>query len=158
MGKSIPGTFNPEEFTPIELRETPTKFNLQCAGNVAQTDLYKRLALQEVRLNKRAIGGTLFNWGVQEVTIPQLLVSYYGEDGDLLWVDHQFLNEGVRVQRKQSFSYVPKDISALKVINSDLKNCFVNGLPNDEIGQKRFPEREQLHALQQIQPYNGPGF
>ncbi|MEK6152178.1 hypothetical protein WIW50_02915 [Flavobacteriaceae bacterium 3-367] len=157
-GERIPGTFNPEEFTPIQLREAPTKFDLQCAGNVAQTDLYKRLALQEVSLNKGAMDGTLFNWGVQEVTIPQLLVSYYGKDRDLLWVDHQFLSEGVRVQRKQSFTYVPRDMSALKVISSGLENCFVNGLPNAEVGEKRFPEREQLHAMQQMQPYNGPGF
>jgi len=35
---SIPKTFNPDEFTPVEFTDAPTKFNLQAAGNVAGSD------------------------------------------------------------------------------------------------------------------------
>ena len=45
---SIPKTFNPEEFTPVEFEEHPTKFNLQAAGNVSNSDLYKYSVLSDV--------------------------------------------------------------------------------------------------------------
>ncbi|MDO1499045.1 hypothetical protein Q2T40_01505 [Winogradskyella maritima] len=62
---------------PIDFLEQPQKFNIQCAGNVANTDLYKEITIQEVELNPSVISGALFNSGIQEVTIPQLLVSYF---------------------------------------------------------------------------------
>jgi len=155
---TLPPTFNPDEFTPVLLSEQPTKFNLHCAGNVANTDLYKAVSLQEVDLSNEKIKGTLFNSGVQEVTVPQLLISYYDETKELIWVDHSFLAEGIRVQRKQFFDYTPLDITGLKVINSSLDNCFVNGLPNASISEKIFKDRNTTHGKNQLQTFNGSGF
>mgnify|MGYP000294408320 CR=1 FL=1 len=155
---TIPSTFNPDEFTPVALEEQPTKFNIQCAGNVAITDLYKQVSLQKIIFTDSSIKGVLFNAGIEEVTIPQLLVSYYDEANELVWVDHQFLTEGVRVQRKQSFEYVPLDVSSVKVINSSLENCFVNGLPNASIAKQVFPNRDTSHSKEQMQDYTGKGF
>jgi len=92
------------------------------------------------------------------VTIPQLLISYYDEEHKLIWVDHQFLEEGIRVQRKQFFTYKPLAIDGLCVIESSLENCFVNGIPNASISKKIFPNREYDHGHSQIQPYDGEGF
>lgn len=155
---TLPPTFNPDEFTPINLEEIPTKFNLQCAGNVANTDLYKKLSLQELQFNNGEMTGTLFNSGVQEVTIPQLLIAYYNEDKKLIWVDHNFLSEGVRIQRKQSFNYNLLNLSELKVISDDMTNCFVNGSPNIEIAKKMFPDRKLDHMMDQLQEQKGDGF
>jgi len=155
---TIPPTFNPDEFTPIALEEQPTKFNIQCAGNVANTDLYKQVSLQNLIFKENRIEGELFNSGIQEVTIPQVLISYYDDDKELVWVDHQFLAEGVRVQRKQNFSYELLHISDIKVINSSLENCFVNGLPNASIAKQLFTDRNKFHAKNQLQDYKGEGF
>ncbi|MET7027918.1 hypothetical protein [Sediminicola luteus] len=155
---TIPPTFNPDEFTPIDLEEQPTKFNLQCAGNVANTDLYKQVSLQQLNFGENHIKGVLFNSGVQEVTIPQLLISYYDNEKELLWVDHQFLTDGVRIQRKQYFDYVPEHLNNLKVINSSLENCFVNGLPNSQISKKLFPDRLDDHGKEQMQKFSGQGY
>lgn len=155
---TLPPTFNPDEFTPINLEEIPTKFNLQCAGNVANTDLYKKLSLQELNFTNNTMSGSLFNSGVQEVTIPQLLISYYDNDKKLVWVDHNFLSEGVRIQRKQHFNYNLLNLSNLKVISDDMINCFVNGSPNIEIAKKMFPDRNHNHMLEQLQEQKGDGF
>ncbi|MDO6491267.1 MULTISPECIES: hypothetical protein [unclassified Cellulophaga] len=155
---TLPPTFNPDEFTPINLEEIPTKFNLQCAGNVANTDLYKKLSLQELQFNNGKMTGTLFNSGVQEVTIPQLLIAYYNKDKKLIWIDHNFLSEGVRIQRKQSFNYNLLNLSELKVISDDMTNCFVNGSPNIEIAKKMFPDRKLDHIIDQLQEQKGDGF
>lgn len=155
---TIPPTFNPDAFTPIALKQQPTKFNLQCAGNVAITDLYKQLALQDLVTHKEEIKGSLFNSGVQEVTIPQLLISYYDANKELIWVDNHFLKEGVRVQRKQYFDYKTQKLNGLKCISSSLDNCFVNGLPNAAIAKKAFPNRNRVHPLEQLQALKGDGF
>ncbi|MCL5246442.1 hypothetical protein M4I21_11520 [Cellulophaga sp. 20_2_10] len=155
---TLPPTFNPDEFTPINLEEIPTKFNLQCAGNVANTDLYKKLSLQELNFSNGTMSGALFNSGVQEVTIPQLLISYYDDDKKLVWVDHNFLTEGVRIQRKQSFNYDLLDLEDLHIINDDMTNCFVNGSPNIEIAKKVFPNRKTEHIAEQLQGQTGKGF
>ena len=149
---TLPPTFDPDMFTPIALEEQPTKFNLQCAGNVANTDLYKAVALQRMDVHDTKITGQLFNSGIQEVTIPLLLVSYFDDDKNLLWVDHTFVQEGIRVQRKQDFAYTLMSMNGLEIINSSLRNCFVNGLPNDAIAKKVIPERHLEHAHSQLQP------
>lgn len=155
---TIPPTFDPDEFTPIAFSEQPTKFNLQCAGNVANTDLYKGLVLQELELVPDGVKGQLYNSGIQEVTIPLLLISYYSADMQLLWVDHKFVRDGVRVQRKQSFDYSVEELNDLEIINSSLKNCFVNGMPNVQIAGKVIPERIIQHGYGQLQPFAGSEF
>lgn len=155
---TIPPTFNPDEFTPLNFEEQPTKFNLQSAGNTANTDLYKQVALQSLEFTNQGINGVLFNHGVQEVTIPQLIVSYYNEDAELLWVDHKFIPEGVRIQRKQFFNYKPVSLDSLTIINSSLENCYVNGLPNKAVAEKVLPNRIYNHGPNQMQPYKGNGY
>jgi hypothetical protein len=155
---TLPPTFDPDQFTPMNFEDQPTKFNLQSAGNVANTDLYKGVALQDLEYTTQGFNGVLFNSGVQEVTIPQLIISYYSKDHELLWVDHAFISEGVRIQRKQFFNYIPERLDSLEVINSSLKNCFVNGLPNAAIADKIFPNRKVSHGPSQTQPFEGVGY
>ncbi len=155
---TLPPTFDPDEFTPVSLAEQPTKFNLQCAGNVANTDLYKQITLQDLSLSQEKVSGTLFNSGIQEVTIPQLIISYYNKDKELLWVQNHFMTEGVRIQRKQYFEFEPDKIEDFTIIENSLENCFVNGLPNAAIAEKIFPNRKTNHTKEQLQPFKGEGF
>ena len=127
---SIPSTFNPDQFTPIEFSEQPTKFNLQAAGNVSGTNLYKGAVLSDIDINNQEVLGKIFNSGTLEITIPQLIIGYYNINKKLIWVDHLFINQGIRQQRQQSFKYKLLQNDGLKIINNDMSNCFVNGLPN----------------------------
>jgi len=155
---SIPKTFNPDEFTPIELEEQPTKFNLQVAGNVSGSDLFKSTTLSINKVTSNYIYGALFNGGTEEVTIPQLLVSYYDTDKNLLWVDHMFVKDGIRQQRKQPFQYPILKTNILKVISDDMSNCFVNGLPNVAISNKIISDRVVNHSKDELQMINHPNY
>ena len=150
---SIPKTFNPDEFTPIELDDQPTKFNLQAAGNVSSSDLFKSTTANISDIKDNYISGTLFNSGTEEVTIPQLLVSYYDVNKNLVWVDHQFIKEGIRQQRVQSFKY-PMLKTVAVTINDDMSNCFVNGLPNKNISEKIVGDRIINHNNEELQAIN----
>ncbi|QXP60259.1 hypothetical protein [Olleya sp. HaHaR_3_96] len=155
---SIPDTFNPDEFTPVEFEEQPTKFNLQVAGNVSGSDLYKSVVLSDINLTKKTINGNLFNSGIQEITIPQLLITYYDENKIMVWVDHLFVKEGVRQQRKQDFEYQILKDGSVKIINDSMKNIFINGLPNEDIASKIVPNRIKNHGDAQLQQIDHPDF
>ncbi len=151
-------TFDPDVFTPIALDEVPSTFELQCAGNVATTDLYKSMVLQRMDIHENQLTGTLLNAGIQEVTVPQLLISYHRGKDDIVWVDHHFVLVGNRVQRTQDFDYSLLNLDDLKVIKSSLKNCFVNGTPNADISKKYSFGRIQTHkSIGQI-PIKGNGY
>jgi len=155
---SIPKTFNPDEFTPLEFEEQPTKFNLQVAGNVTGSDLYKNVALSDIAISKKTISGNLFNSGVQEITIPQLLVTYYDENKTMLWVDHLFVKEGIRQQRKLDFEYPILKNVAIQIINNNMKNIYVNGFPNDDMSRKILPNRIENYTNTHLQNIDHPHF
>lgn len=148
---SIPKTFNPDEFTPVEFSEQPTKFNLQAAGNVSNSDLFKNIVLSDLEIKNENVTGTLFNSGIQEITVPQVLVSYYNDDKEIVWVDHIFVKDGIRQQRKRNFNFNINKHQNIKIISSDMKNCFVNGLPNSSISDKMLPERNLNHNYYNFQ-------
>ena len=155
---SIPDTFNPDEFTPIEFEEQPTKFNLQAAGNVSGSDLYKNIVISDLNVSETVVEGHLFNSGLQEITIPQLLITYFDENKNMIWVDHMFVKEGVRQQRKQDFEYKIPYHGAVETINSSMENIFVNGLPNAPISDKIVPNRIMNHSNSVLQPIKHPDF
>jgi len=155
---SIPKTFNPDEFTPVEFEEQPTKFNLHVAGNVSGSDLYKNAVLSAIEIHPNTITGNVFNSGSQEITVPQLLVSYYNKNKTLLWVDHVFIKEGIRQQRKQPFTYGILSNDSINIINSDMEHVFVNGLPNKTIANKITSERIINHTHKELQTIEHPYF
>ncbi|WP_445382576.1 hypothetical protein [Robiginitalea sp. IMCC43444] len=156
--QKMPGTFDPETFTPVRMHSEPVTFDLQCAGNVATSDLYKSMALQQLNINKGELSGMLYNSGIQEITIPQLLVAYEDDSRGLVWVDHHFLLEGVRVQRTQPFQYQLKNLEDLEVLQESLEKCFVNGIPNREIQKKFKLQRDRNPDTTGRIQYRGAGY
>ena len=155
---SIPNTFNPDQFTPIEFEEQPTKFNLQVAGNVSGNDLFKNAVVSQITVDNTNISGNIFNSGIQEITIPQLLISYYNANKELVWVDHHFIKEGIRQQRQQHFNYPLLDHFNYTIINQSMDNIFVNGLPNASIAKKIVPNRIKNHTTTHFQKVNNTNF
>ncbi len=155
---SIPTSFNPDEFTPVEFEEQPTKFNLQVAGNVATSDLYKEASLSAISIGPKAITGNIFNSGIEEITVPQLLITYYDTNKTLLWVDHLFIKEGIRQQRKQKFEYPLLEEGTIRTVNDAMENIFVNGLPNEGISNKVVPNRIESHATSELQKIVHPNY
>jgi len=149
--EEIPKTFNPDEFTPVALEEQPTKFNLHVAANVSGADLYKNMVLSDLSINSTNISGNLFNAGLNEITIPQLLISFYNKNKEMVWVDHLFIKEGIRQQRTQNFDYqIPKS-NTIQIVNTSMEHIFVNGLPNKAIAAKITPNRRKNHTSESLQ-------
>jgi hypothetical protein len=151
---SIPKKFDPDEFTPIELSEQPTKFNLQLAANVSNADLFKNHVISDIKIEPKKVRGTLFNSGLQEITVPQLIITYYNKQKGMVWVDHLYLDQGIRQHRKRYFEYNLASITDFKIINEDMSNCFVNGLPNEDVSNKIVADRIENHTNEVLQKIN----
>lgn len=152
-----PKSFNPDQFTPKEFKLKPVLFNLHAEGNVVTTDLYNSVSLNHLEINKDRIKGNLFNYGIQEVTICELLISYYNKNKELIYVDHHFVNEGIRIQRKQNFEYQFLDLRTLKIINTNIDKCFVNGMSNESTARNVF-QRDLNLGSNELQKIEGKGF
>lgn len=155
---SIPKSFNPDEYTPINFKNKPAIFNIQAAGNVANTDLYKGLAISELAIYKGMLKGQLFNAGTQELTVPQLLISYYDGNKNLMWVDYNFVQEAVRPQRKKNFELEFIKNKPVKILSTDMSNCFVNGLPNKDLAKKITGKRNTNAFLSALQKIDGSSY
>lgn len=153
-----PTTFNPNEFTPLDIKGIPVTFDIQAAGNVAITDLYTSVALSEIDIENNKVQGTLFNYSIQEATIPEIIVSYYDANKELVYVDQTFMHEGVRVQRKHFFTYDLLNLTKLSILKSSLENCFVNGLDNASISKAVVPNRNSNSEKEQLQEVKGNGY
>ena len=155
---SIPKTFNPDEFTPIELNEQPTKFNLQAAGNTTNSDLFKDIVLSHIEIKPNAVSGILFNSGIQEITVPQLIITFYNENKEMIWVDNLFLEEGIRQERKLRFKYNIPLNPKITIVNDRMDLCFVNGMPNKDIADKILPNRIKNQTNSILQKVKHPLF
>lgn len=153
-----PTSFNPDEFNDKNFNNKPVTFDIQSAGNVAISDLYTSVAISDLVVSDKEIKGTLFNYGIQEVTVPEILISYYNDKKELIYVDHKFIKEGVRIQRKQYFNYLFLNLSSLKSLKYSTKNCFVNGISNEAIARDVIKKRKTNEEEEQLQKVNGKGF
>ena len=153
---AIPKKFDPDEFTPVEMSEQPTKFNLQLAANVSNSDLYKDHVISDLKIDSTKVSGTLFNSGLQEITIPQLIITYYKEDKTMAWVDHLYAQIGIRQHRKLFFEYDLVESNEFQIINEDMSNCYVNGLPNKDVSNKIVTNRILGHTNEVLQKINHP--
>jgi hypothetical protein len=124
-------SFNPMEFHPKLFSRKPVKFVIHASSTVATNDLYQEVHLNDINKNKKGIDGLLFNSGNKEVTISELLISYY-KNNKLIWVDHEFLKESIRPHRAKKFTHNMREVSDIKILSESTKNCYVNGMENNE--------------------------
>ncbi len=151
-----PKTYDPLMFNSKKIHKKPYCMDIHSEGNVAITDLYNDVTLSDIKIENDIMKGVLYNYGIQEVTIPQLIISYYNNNKELIYVDSFYSQEGIRIQRKQYFKYKLLNLENLKLIDLPLKAFFVNGKPNDEIN-KTINLSDELYN-NQLQKINGKGY
>ena len=79
---------------------------------------------------KQKIKGEVYNHGIDEMSVPQILFTYYDQDQTVKWVDHLFLKDGVRQQAKQAFERELPSFDRINLVRKGtINDFFVNGLP-----------------------------
>ncbi|RMG97022.1 MAG: hypothetical protein D6706_09270 [Chloroflexi bacterium] len=104
------GDFKPDAFSPIQLDSPIDYFEVYAKAVVTDKDLYRDVAVQDLAVTQEANGrfylnGRLLNNGPREATIPHILVTFYDENNQVVWVDHYYVPDAIRPQREQLFSF-----------------------------------------------------
>lgn len=125
-----PLEFNPAEFTAFNFSQPPVDFKVVARAVVADRDLYRDAGPQGIFFeNNTKILGEIFNHGTEEVSVPQVLFTYYDSDKSVRWVEHLFLKDGIRPQGKTPFVQHISNIKKLEIIKTGtINDFFVNGL------------------------------
>ncbi len=99
--------FVPGAFTPLILEQSVASFAVYARAVVTGRDLAASVATQNMRISESDgqvfVQGELLNNGTNEATIPQLLLTYYDEQGEVAWVEEHFIEQAIRPQRSVLF-------------------------------------------------------
>jgi len=126
-----PFKFDPGQFVGYQFTKSPAHFVLSARAVVADKDMYRDAGIQHISFNKKKkiIDGELFNYGTDEISVPEILSTYYDEDTAVCWVDHLFLRDGVRPQHGQQFQIDVPVYDSIEVIRIGKdEDFFINGL------------------------------
>lgn len=131
-------SFDPKEFTAFDFTQPPVSFKVVARAVVADRDIYVDAGLQGILINKnKNITGEAFNHGTEEVSVPQILFTYYDTDQTVRWVEYLFLKDGIRPQTKIPFEQKLPNLAQFKIIKGGTpEDFYINGLP-----QTSFPKR-----------------
>ena len=135
-----------------------TNFEVQVSANVATTDLYQSVAPSLLRQDEDYLSGFLFNPTTEAATIPQLLIQYYDEHKNLMWVESVYVDESVRQQRKQFFKVPLYSGELPQLCASGLSTVSVNGLPNQSISDKVIPNRTNAGNAEELIKIKGKAY
>ena len=148
----------PKEITPFKIEFDPLSyigeepgnvcsFSLQALASVAVQDLYKEAIFTELEVEATRISGGIFNQGTQSITIPQVLVSYFDEQKNILNVDQFILEKKIDPRRSSRFE-LPASYAPLTLISNKPKEVLVNGLDNNYISLKYKQNRKsEIEAM-----------
>ena len=152
----LPGSFDPDQFTPAEISSAPVSFELQVEANVATTDLVDPLAISELSFTHDSIKGLLYNTGSDDATITQFLISHLDEQGRTCWVEQRYIAESIRSHRKKRFHLNIEPVNS-SIINTDLDNVFINGRLNREVWRswQKQPKRDDAFRFFEPGPVSG---
>ncbi len=150
-------TFIFNESNAIKL-EDPSGFLLNVKSMVTDEQMYTHYGINNIKLSDDSISGELINSGTKEISIPQILTTYYNHDQKLIWVEPKYLDSGVRPQRSKSFEFANEDLSDKKIIAEGLsENLFINGISRDFMNSyievDRLKSRENLKVRIFVNPF-----
>jgi hypothetical protein len=119
--------FDPSARTPLAVEtERIATVEIDAKALVTTLDLDRSLGAVGVRQDDEAITGVVRNDGLDEVTVPQVMVTLRRPDGTVGWVDVVYLSDAVRPQRSQPFELRPATIDTVERIDVPIE-VFANG-------------------------------
>jgi hypothetical protein len=124
---------NKKDTTPD--KRIPTKLVLHATSVVSYKKIQNDIIFSDFFIDSKELKGTLYNSGIDEVTIPQLLVSFFDDQSRLIWVQEFYGENAIKSQKSASFEF-KYDIAKLERINF-LRNSdstsYLNGIKNSPL-------------------------
>ncbi len=116
-------------------KKIPHSFVVFARTMVADAPYYKHIGAQSVRWDPQdsLLKGRIHNYGPRQIIVPQLLLSYYRPDKELVWVEPLYLKEGIRPQRKKEFTLPLPSLQDIHILQrGGDNNLRINGVSRRE--------------------------
>ncbi len=141
------GSFDPSTYIPPKLDQAPTGAKIEARALVVGSDMYRAVALNNLRIttesNRPTISGLAVNTGTETATIVRIIALLYDMNGNPIWADAGFVETNIYPGQSAPFSFdlpARQDITVVEPVGNDA--IAVNGstqqtdtgLPGSEIG------------------------
>jgi len=108
-----------------------SSFAIFVNSSVTDEKLYKYYGLKNIHKKENNLQGSIVNYGNKEITIPQILIGQCNDD-NITWVDHTYIDRGIRPQREKDFSYTAEGLTDTYIVKKGTDdNLLVNGNSRD---------------------------
>ncbi len=113
--------------TAVDSVDLISGFAVFVRSTVTDEKLYKYFGLRNIEVNNGVIKGEFDNYGNREVTVPQVLLSFF-DNGQLVWVDSDYLDVSIRPQRLNEFQIAYPKLSEVNVLfRGTEESIIING-------------------------------
>lgn len=130
--------FRPNAYTPVTGVEATKRVDVYAKAVVTGRDLFRGVGVQSLKVVPEDgvlhLQGELINSGTTEAILPHLLLTYFDEAGDVLWVQDYYLPESIRPQRTLDFRVAIDSAAAIRgerVTVNGFTNLLTNGVLAD---------------------------
>ena len=141
----------PQEAPQLIDSMTPCFFKLEILSSVATQDLYKKVIVQNAKVENNSLVGSLYNYGESTATITQMVQSYYDEDKNLDWVQMSLTLKSAFPKKSVPFEVELDEDSKIFIIDSNNSDrVFINGIKNEQVFEKykSFRGKERVGFVQ----------
>jgi len=144
--------FHPDAYSSLMLDDAVAAFEVYSKAVVTSRDLDRSVAVQDIKIitdeeGQGWLSGKALNFGPSEATIPHIFITYYSEEGHVAWVDHHYLEEGIRPQRSLPFILPitqPSDYETLDTQGDAYANTLQSEVSPDVLWSERIPAPPEL--------------
>lgn len=126
------GSFDPTTYIPPELNQAPTGAKIEARALVVGSDMYRAVALNNVRIasenDRPQISGLAVNTGTQTATIVRIIALLYDVEGQPIWADAGYVETNIYPGQSAPFSFslpAREEITVVKPVENDA--IAVNG-------------------------------
>ncbi|MFK7952617.1 MAG: hypothetical protein AB8B73_07195, partial [Ekhidna sp.] len=129
---------------PTHERVEPSSFIVEVLGSVANQDLYKKIAFQNIEVKNNTLRASLYNQGNRSTTISQFIISHFKDD-ELVWVDTHFSDGAIFPKKSTPVSFTLSPLQGVEIIPTEDDIILINGLENKLIANK-YESRSQMNT------------
>ena len=128
----ISGGYDPTMYIPPQLANTPDNANLEARALVAADEVYRGVALNNIRITETAegplISGLAVNTGTETATITRIVFLLYDENGLPIWADATFVESNLYPGQSSAFRYRLRARDTVEVVaDLDPSKYVING-------------------------------
>ena len=125
----LPKKFDPNYKNAFEFLSEPRDFKIFAKALVSDHKNYNHVGFTNIDCSKADVKGSIHNYGVEAITIPQIISSWYNKNQELIWIERYYHDSGIRPQRNENFQISFPSLRDVEIlVEGEEDDVYVNGI------------------------------